>query len=428
MAKQTKLEKLWTEIEKAGSRDAYIQEQLRKNGFMVQRRSTDNLSKSELEKYKQELKKEAAEKRRLQQATWEAYKTQHIVHLGEGIYWTDDTSADQWDLDNAHKRLLANQLPQLTRVKHLSDALGLSIAELRWLCYQRDAALKTHYTRFEIPKRSGGVRAIWAPLPKLKQAQRWILDHILDRLLVHGAAHGFLMGRSIASNAAEHSDSQILVKMDIADFFPSISWKRVKGVFRKAGYPEQIATLLALLCTESPREQVEHDGQSYYIAMADRCLPQGAPTSPALTNALCLKLDRRLAGFASKTAWRYTRYADDLTFSFPNHSTSKANISQLLGTVKRILGDEGFKLNNSKTRVIRQNTVHEVTGLVVNGTQAPRVKRTLKRQLRAAIHNLKQGKLLPEGESIQRLKGYAAYIAMTERELGLKMLAELDNV
>lgn len=424
----TRYEQIWQAIEKAGSVNAYVREQMQKNGFMVARRPTDNLSKTELEKYRQELKKEAAEQRRLNKEAWQAYKSKHIVHLGEGIYWTDDTSEDQWDLPNANKHLLENQLPSITKVAQLCAALKLSVNELRWLCYQREVTSKSHYTRFEIPKRSGGVRAIWAPLPKLKQAQHWILHEILERLVVHGSAHGFITGRSIVSNAAEHINSQLLVKVDVENFFPSISWRRVKGVFRKAGYPEQIATLLALLCTESPREIVEHEGKQVYVALAERCLPQGAPTSPALTNALCLRLDRRLTGFAHKAGWRYTRYADDLTFSLPMNSKNPAEISRLLGTLKRVLGEEGFELNEKKTRVIRQGDVQAVTGLVVNGEQAPRVSRALKRQMRAAVHNLRQGKALPEGESIQRLRGYAAYIAMTDRDLGTSLLGQLQQV
>lgn len=421
-------EQIWQAIEKAGSVNAYVQEQLRKNGFLVTRRPTDNMTKAELEKYRQELKKEATEQRRLNKEAGQAYKSKHIMHLGEGIYWSDDSSEDQWDLPNAHKRLLENQLPVITKVAQLCEALNLSVSELRWLCYQREVASKTHYTRFEIPKRSGGVRAIWAPLPQLKQAQHWILREILERLVVHGSAHGFISGRSIATNAAEHTNSQVLVKVDIKNFFPSISWRRVKGVFRKAGYPEQIATLLALLCTESPREMVEHDGKPVYVALADRCLPQGAPTSPALTNALCLGLDRRLTGFAQKAGWRYTRYADDLSFSLPLTHQEKPEISRLLGTLKRILGDEGFELNLQKTRVIRTGDVQEVTGLVVNGDQAPRVSRQLKRQMRAAVHNLEQGKALPEGESLSRLRGYAAYIAMTDHKLGTSLFHQLPVI
>lgn len=424
-AQQTRLDTVWQAIESAGSINAYVRQQLQQHGYLVERRPTDGMSKSELDKYKKELKQEAAEQRRLKQEAWQAYKSKHIVHLGEGIYWSDDSSEDQWDTPNANKHLLANQLPVITKVPQLCEALNLTVSELRRLCYQREASTYTHYTRFEIPKRSGGMRAIWAPLPTLKQAQHWILHEILERLVVHGAAHGFLSGRSIATNAAEHCNSQLLVKLDIENFFPSISWKRVKGVFRKAGYPEQIATLLALLCTEAPREIVQDNGKTYYVALAERCLPQGAPTSPALTNALCLRLDRRITGFADKAGWRYTRYADDLTFSFAADNSQEADISRLLGTVKRILGEEGFNVNVKKTHVIRQHQAQQVTGLIVNGTQAPRVSRNLKRQMRAALHNLQQGKGLKEGESLNRLKGYAAYIAMTERELGKTMLAQL---
>ena len=424
---KNKVDQLWDKIEKAGSIQAYVRKELKAKGYQVERKDTDNLSKRALTKYKKELKEEAAHKRQLKKDAWIAYKAHHIVYLGDGIYWSDDTSEDKWDLDNAQKRLLENQLPNITRVKQLAEALELTIGELRWLCYHREASKKSHYTRFEIPKRSGGTRKIWAPLPKLKKAQHWVLREILDRLLVHGAAHGFLTGRSIASNAAEHTDSKMLVKMDIENFFPSISWKRVKGVFRKAGYNEQIATLLALLCTESPRKIVKHQDETYFIAMSDRCLPQGAPTSPAITNALCLSMDRRLSSITHKNIWRYTRYADDLTFSFPAKSKKQPDITQLVGSIKRILGEEGFKVNSKKTHVIRGNRSQEVTGLIVNGKGMPRVNRQLKRQMRAAIHNVQQGKELPEGESLQRLRGYASYIAMTDRELGLGMLRDLGE-
>ena len=98
-------------------------------------------------------------------------------------------------------------------------------------------------------------------MPKLKAAQQWILRNIVEKLLVHGSVHGFLPGRSTLTNAAAHADPHIVVKMDIKDFFPTVTLPRVKGVFRKAGYREQVATLLALICTESPREIVRARGQ-----------------------------------------------------------------------------------------------------------------------------------------------------------------------
>ncbi|MGK0290471.1 MAG: RNA-directed DNA polymerase, partial [bacterium] len=312
---ESNLAKLWSAINKAGDTGAYIQEQLKNRGFLVARTDTSSMSKAKLKEYKIALKAEAAEKKQLKKDAWAAYKANHIVHLGEGVFWNDAADFDQFDLPNAEKRAAENELPQLEKPEHLAKALGIDIPELRWLTYHRDVAEKIHYRRFTIPKRDGSDRAIWAPLPKLKAAQKWVHKQILDNIPVHGSAHGFLPGRSTYSNAKVHTDSKIVLRMDIRNFFPTITLPRVKGVFRKAGYREQIATLLALLCTEAPREIVEHEGKKLFVALDMRCLPQGAPTSPAITNVLCMKMDRRMAGLAKKFGWRYTRYADDLTFS-----------------------------------------------------------------------------------------------------------------
>ena len=199
-------------------------------------------------------------------------------------------------------------------------------------------------------------------------------------------------------------------------------------MFRKAGYREQVATLLALLCTESPREVVEHDGTTYYVALGPRCLPQGAPTSPALTNTICLRLDRRLAGLARKLGWRYTRYADDLTFSLPADHKGKPQIGSLFGGIKAITGDEGFAVHPDKTRVMRSGGRQKVCGLVINGEAQPRVPRALRRQLRAALHNLEQGKPLPDGESIARLAGLAAFVHMSDPDLGRSLLQRLGDL
>ena len=153
----------------------------------------------------------------------------------------------------------------------------------------------------------------------------------------------------------------------------------------------------------------------------------GAPTSPALTNALCLRLDRRLTGLAQKLGWRYTRYADDLTFSLPASHNGPPKLGALLGCVKRVVEAEGFDVKASKTRVHRPGGRQSVTGLVVNGDLPPRTPRTLRRQLRAAAHNLKHGKPLPEGETLARLLGYAAYVYMTDPELGTKLIAAFES-
>jgi hypothetical protein len=262
-------------------------------------------------------------------------------------------------------------------------------------------------------------------MPKLKAAQRWILQNVVERLPVHGASHGFLADRSIATNAAAHTGARIVLKVDLKDFFPTVTLRRVKGIFRRAGYRDQIATLMALICTEAPREIVEHEGRQYFVALGPRCLPQGAPTSPGLTNTLCQRLDRRLTGLAKRLGWRYTRYADDLTFSLPDGHKDKPKLGVLLGSIGRIANDEGFHVHPDKTHVARKGSRQKVTGLVVNGSGAPRVPRALKRQIRAAIHNASHGKPLEEGETVARLAGYAAYIHMTDPKLGAKLLQQL---
>lgn len=428
-------QQLWQDIENTGGRYQYIQQQMVQHGFMVERKPIDNMSPKERERYKKSLKKEAAEEKNLKKIAWQAYKAQHIVYLGRHIYWSDDTSIDKWDTKDASNRLIENKLPLISKHTQLASAVNLTVPQLKGLCYQQEVASNIPYTHFTINKRNGTPRQIWSPIPRLKFVQRWILENILNNLMTHGAAHGFVRGKSIVTNATVHCNSALLIKLDVKDFFPSVHWRRVKGVFRHAGYPEQIATLLALLCTESPRQMVQQNGKTYYVALSDRALPQGAPTSPALTNIVCLNLDRRLTGLAEKIGLRYSRYADDLTFSLPANSTSIKNaaqpsdhnhlIGQLLGSVHKILQEEGFILNNDKTRVIRMGNQHNVTGMVVNGEGVPRVPRKIKRMLRASLHNLALGQPLREGETLETLSGYAAWIASAERELGETYLEKL---
>ena len=140
-----------------------------------------------------------------------------------------------------------------------------------------------------------------------------------------------------------------------------------------------------------------------------------------------------LAGFsdaadgflAKRYGWRYTRYADDLTFSLPESHQGEPKLGALMGLVRRVVESEGFAIHDDKTRVARSGGRQKITGLVVNGPQPPRVPRKLRRQLRAALHNLKNGKPLKEGESMERLEGFAAYVCMTDRKLGAKLLQGL---
>jgi len=180
----------------------------------------------------------------------------------------------------------------------------------------------------------------------------------------------------------------------IRGFYPTVTMRRVKGLLRRAGLGEQVATVMALLATEAPREEVVTHGKTHFVALGPRSLPQGAPTSPSITNALCLRLDCRLSGLARKLGSRYTRYADDLTFSW--HGAAKSQIGTLLRGAGMIVRAEGFEIHTKKTRVMRAGARQKVTGLIVNQVPAEqpaaRVPRKIQRELRAAIRNRELGR------------------------------------
>jgi RNA-directed DNA polymerase len=244
------------------------------------------------------------------------------------------------------------RLPALNHAGDLAGAMGIELGELRFLAWHREVASVSHYQRFTIAKKSGGERHISAPMPRLKRAQYWVLDNILAKMPVHEAVHGFLPGRSILTNAAPHVGQDVVINLDLKDFFPSIGMRRVRGVFRQLGYSSQVASLLALVCTEAPTDEVQLDGQRYFVARGERVLPQGAPTSPMLTNLLCRRLDARLAASAAKLGFRYTRYADDLSFSAgPEHSR---DTGKLLWRVKQIVASEGLTVHPDKQQVMRK--------------------------------------------------------------------------
>jgi len=208
-------QQLWQDIEQAGGRYQYVQQQLVSQGFMVDRQPVDNMSPKERDRYKKSLKKEAAEEKSLKKAAWQAYKAHHMVYLGRHVYWTDDTSTDKWDVKDAANRLIENKLPLLRKHNELAEAVNLTIPQLKGLCYQREVATNLSYSHFTIAKRNGTARQIWSPIPRLKFVQRWILHNILNNLTTHGAAHGFVRGKSIVTNAAVHSNSELLIKLDV---------------------------------------------------------------------------------------------------------------------------------------------------------------------------------------------------------------------
>ncbi|MBO6937786.1 MAG: RNA-directed DNA polymerase [Deltaproteobacteria bacterium] len=414
----------WKGIAEAGGIESWIHRELERRQ-LIEEVDYASLSKAEKKAYKARRDEERRVRRLLRKHAWQAYKKAHVVHLGRGVFYHDTPDYDRYDIDGREERLADNALPEIADASALAEALGITVPTMRWLAYHREVDSGTHYRRWTVPKRDGRRRLISEPKPQLKEAQRWIAREITDHLPVHGAAHGFLAGRSTVTNAAVHAGARIVVKLDLKDYYPTITTPRVKGMFRKAGYGEQVATLLAMLCTESPREEIELDGKTWYVATGPRSLPQGAPTSPSITNAISLRLDLRLAGLARKMGFRYTRYADDLTFS--HHQRSEAPIGSLFRLVGQIVVEEGFEVHPKKTRVMRSGSRQKVTGLVVNGADgapAARVPRSVRRKLRAAIKNRELGRP-GEGESLAQLRGWAAYVYMTDPAKGRALLDRL---
>ena len=368
-------------------------------------------------------KAEALERRRAHAEGVEHRRATDIVFLGRGV------SKFLGDRESDLAALEAAGLPALSTPAELAEALGLSVSRLRWLAFHAEAATRVHYVTFEVPKKGGGARKLSAPHRSLAATQRWILDRIVAMLAAEPEAHGFLPGRSILTNATPHAGRAVVVNMDLENFFPSVGFRRVRSVFRRLGYSPSVATILALLCTECPRRPVVYDGTTYHVATAPRGLPQGASTSPALSNQVARRLDRRLAGLAAKLGATYTRYADDLTFS--GDETLGGKVGYLMARVRHLAKDEGFAVNEAKSRVLRRNAAQVVTGLVVN--DRPGVPRDEVRRLRAILHRAGHEGLDAqnrEGHPNFRawLRGKIAYVSMARPEVGGRLLAQFEEL
>jgi retron-type reverse transcriptase len=370
---------------------------------------------------KKEAKRAAsAERKRVKAEQSARRRAEDVIFLGAGV------SSGLADRRSNVEKLQKLGLPLLSSPKELADAMGIPVPRLRWLCFHSDAAEKTHYKYFEVKKRSGGTRLLAAPMPALKKAQRWVLDTILSKLPVTDAAHGFVPGRSTATNARAHLGRNLVVSFDLKDFFPTIRFKRVRMIFKELGYSPAVATHLALLCTEAPRRKVEYDGKVLWVASGERALPQGAPTSPALSNQAALLFDKRIKARTTKRGWTYTRYADDLTFS--GESLKRENIGWLHAAVRHTAEDEGFALNPKKGRIMGDARRQQVTGLVVNEKLG--VPRELVRRVRAILHQAKKNGLAAQNREQRAdfklwLRGTIAYIAMADPEKGKKLLEQL---
>jgi retron-type reverse transcriptase len=372
---------------------------------------------------KEQKKAEAADRRRLRQEAVAHRRATDIYFLGRGV------SAQLNRRDSDADKLRDRGLPVLSTPADVAAAMGIPVPQLRWLAFHAEVATRIHYVHFQVPKRSGGTRTLSAPHRKLAAAQHWVRKEVLDKLPVETPAHGFVAGRSILTNARPHVGKAVLVNMDLEGFFPSIGWVRVRSVFGRLGYSPAVATILALLCTECPREPVVYAGTVYYVAVGPRGLPQGACTSPGLSNQVARRLDKRLGGLARKMGLTYTRYADDLTFSGDEGLNER--VGYLMARVRHLAQEEGFAVNEKKSRVLRRHTAQRVTGLVVN--DKPSLPRHELRRLRALLHRAAREGLDAQNRAGRPdfrawLQGKIAYVNMVRPELGAKLQAQLQAV
>lgn len=252
--------------------------------------------------------------------------------------------------------LLKSGSPIVFELEHLSFLMGIKYETLLRMIN----GSSSFYRKFTIKKRSGGDRLIEAPYPSLLQCQDWIYKNILLNCAVHENAHGYVPGKSIFTNASAHLNCKTLLKMDLKDFFPSITIGWVVNFFSSLGYAKNVSYFLAALCCNEGR------------------LVQGASTSPYLTNILLRGLDDRLSRLSKKHNLNYTRYADDMTFSGGYISTN------FLGVVECIISGCGLTTNTSKTRLMIETNKKIVTGLSVSG-KSLRITRELRRSIKQDV-------------------------------------------
>lgn len=281
-------------------------------------------------------------------------------------------------------QLLLNQSPESLREKFYSLKEPMDIADLLEISYSRLiyhiylVQPERRYKTFSIPKKSGGLRQISTPITALKIIQRKLNQVLKSVYEIKPSVHGFVSGKNIVTNAQAHAKKRYVLNIDLKDFFPSVNFGRVRGMFMSIPYGlhPDVATVLAQICCH----------KNY--------LPQGAPTSPIITNMICAKMDSQLQRLAKNCKATYTRYADDITVSttlpkFPRdlaYLVSEEDREKLIigNTLLNIISENGFELNAGKVRLQTRGNHQEVTGLTTN--IFPNVDRIYIRQIRAMLH------------------------------------------
>jgi RNA-directed DNA polymerase len=332
-------------------------------------------------------------------------------------------------IDGDPSRLQLRHLPMYGNDEEIAMAMEISLGRLHFLTLKNPDLPNTHYSHFPIRKSNGETRIISAPIPILKAAQTWILRNILDKIEVHDAAHGFRHHRSIVTNAKPHVGKHTIVKVDLQDFFGSIDYPRVKKIFIDIGYADAAANIFSLLCTTKLANKLDVDGKVNISLNRKRSLPQGAPTSPNLSNIFCFILDRDLTRIATDLGFVYTRYADDMTFS--THRVSSNVVDKLFDRIQQIITREGFKINPDKTQILGRGQQQQITGVIVN--QKLNISNRKLDAFRATLYQIELDGLAGKkwGKSpdlIAAITGYANYVSMVNPLKGKELFVTIDRI
>ncbi|MCG9647089.1 retron St85 family RNA-directed DNA polymerase [Vibrio brasiliensis] len=275
-------------------------------------------------------------------------------------------------------------LPPVATLADLASHMRLSVGLLQLLSYKSDE----HYKVYYLKKKSGGRRQIAQPSRAMKAVQSWILRKILSRLSSSANSKGFEQGESILSNALPHAGAHVILNIDLENFFNTVPASHVHSVFRSIGYNKTISQILTNLTTYNGR------------------LPQGAPTSPKLSNLTCQQLDARIQGYAGPRGIIYTRYADDITLSAFNES----KIRKAQPMIEEIVNSEGFTINDKKTKISGTRKRKEVTGLVIS-IDGVGIGRQEYRRMRAEIYNM----LTEDSDKLSQINGWLSYIKSVDK-------------
>lgn len=271
-------------------------------------------------------------------------------------------------------------------LEDLASLLGFKAKAIAFILYVKPPALS--YRVFSIPKKSGGMRRIASPSEELKLLQQRLgslllscREEIESENFGEGRrnqfSHAFLRDRSIFTNASRHRHRRYVFNLDLADFFDSINFGRVRGFFIKDwsfALQPKIATIIA------------------QIACWNNCLPQGSPSSPIISELVARILDKKLIALAKRAGCAYSRYADDLTFStnksvFPGRIAVAEGHGWNIGSeLRKVIRDSGFQINDKKTRMQYRDSRQLVTGLVVN--KVINVRKEYRKLVRALVHRL----------------------------------------